>query len=424
LSGGSRLQQTTRVVVVGAGLAGANAAVTLRQEGFGGPVVLIGSEPGVPFGRPPLSKTYLRSEEELSSWYVKPAEWYDGNDVERRTETAVEQVDTAARELLLDGGERLGYDRLVWCTGGRPRRPAIPGINLPGVHFLRTLADCDAIKRAARPGARAVVVGMGFIGSEVAASLRQLGVAVTAVLTESAPLQSVLGTTVGAVMGDIHRERGVELITSDRVVGFEGGDVLERVVTEHGVRVDCDLAVVGAGIEPNLDALATTPIATDNGVLVDSRCRTNVAGVHSAGDCANHLHPLFGRVRVEHYNNAEKMGRYVARSMLGDEAPYEYLHTFWSDQFEHSLEYVGHATHWDELVFRGSVEERRFVGFYLRDGVVTAAVGLNRGGDPELDEEGELAACKRLIAARAAPRTAVLVDERVDLRSLSASDDF
>jgi 3-phenylpropionate/trans-cinnamate dioxygenase ferredoxin reductase subunit len=352
---------------------------------------------------------------------VKPAPWYEHNDVDRLTETVVQHVDTAAHEVVLAVGERLGYDHLGWCAGGRPRKPAIAGIDLPGVHFLRTLADCDAIKSAARVGARAVVVGMGFIGSEVAASLRQLGLEVSAVLTDSAPLEKVLGPEVGAVMAGIHRQHGVDLITADRVVAFEGGEVLERVVTANGVRLACDLAVVGAGIEPTVDALTSTPIAVDNGVLVDSRCRTSVAGVHAGGDCANHLHPLFGRVRVEHYNNAEKMGRYIARSMLGDDAPYDYLHTFWSDQFEHKLEYAGHASHWDELVFRGSLEERRFIGFYVQDGVLRAAVGLNRGGDPELDEDDELFACKQLIAARAALPTGVLTDERIDLRSLPAS---
>jgi 3-phenylpropionate/trans-cinnamate dioxygenase ferredoxin reductase component len=411
-----------RIVIVGAGLTGGNAAVTLREEGFAGSVVLIGDEPGVPFGRPPLSKTFLRSEENLDGWYVKPAEWYDAHHIERRTATSVRRVDTAGRFVQLDGGEQIGYDSLIWCAGGRPRRPRIPGIDLAGVHVLRTVADSNAIKSAARPGARAVVVGMGFIGSEVAASLRQLGLFVTAVFSESAPLDRVLGSEVAAVMGEIHREKGVEMLSSDRVVEFEGGaDGLGRVVTERGTRVECDLAVVGAGIVPNVDLLGDTPIALDNGVLVDAQCRTNVSGVFAAGDCANHLHPLFGRVRVEHYNNAEKMGRYVARSVLGDETPYDYLHTFWSDQYEHDLEYAGHATHWDGVVFRGSIDERRFIAFYLGGGVVKAVVGLNRGGDPELDEDGELYACKELIATRAAPSPSVLVDEAVDLRSLPAA---
>jgi 3-phenylpropionate/trans-cinnamate dioxygenase ferredoxin reductase component len=409
-----------RIVIVGVGLAGGNTAAALREEGFRGSVVLIGDEPGVPFGRPPLSKGYLRSEEDLAGWYVKPAEWYDSNDVERRTGTTVWRVDAAARRILLDGDEWVGYDRLVWCAGGRARRPAIPGIELSGVRVLRTVADCDAIKRAARPGARAVVMGMGFIGSEVAASLRQLGVRVTTVFSQSVPLENVLGPTVGAVMGEIHRGQGVELIASDHVAAFEGDGAVERVVTSRGLRIDCDLAVVGAGIEVNVEPLAGSGVTIDDGVLVDSQCRTSVAGVYAGGDCASHLHPLFGRVRVEHYNNAEKMGRYIARALLGDDAPYDYVHTFWSDQFDAKLEYAGHAAHWDDVVVRGSLEERRFIAFYLQGGVLRAAVGLGRGGDPELDEDGEMYACRRLVGARAALPPLVLSDESVDLRSLIA----
>jgi len=409
-----------RVVIVGAGMAGANTAVTLREQGFRGRVVLIGDEPGVPFGRPPLSKTYLRSEEDLSAWYVRPAEWYDANAVERRGNTMVRGVDTASREVIIDSGDRIAYDRLVWCAGGRPRRPAIPGIDLAGVHLLRTVGDCDAIKRAARPGARAVVVGMGFIGSEMAASLRQLGLSVTAVHTGTAPLEAVLGADAGAVMGAIHRAHGVELISGDRVVELQGDGTVQRAITESGARIDCDLAIVGAGIEVNVAALGSTQIAIDNGVLVDPRCRTSIPTVHAAGDCANHLHPLFGRVRVEHYNNAEKMGQYVARSLLGDESPYVYVHTFWSDQYDDKLEYVGHATRWDHVVVRGSLEDRQFIALYLSDGVVRAAVGLNRGGDPELDEDGEMHACMQLVAAQAAPPINALSDDALDLRALAA----
>ena len=409
-----------RVVIVGAGLAGGNVAVALRGEGFRGRIVLIGGEPDHPFGRPPLSKTYLRGEEDLTDWYVKPAEWYDRNDVELRLETSVTGINTDARTVPLPGGETLGYDRLVLCTGGRPRRPGVPGVELPGVHLLRTVADCEAVKRAARPGARAVVVGMGFIGSEVAASLRQLGLVVTAVLGGASPLEKVLGREVGAVMAGIHRDQGVALIGEDRVVGFEGADVVERVVTERGRRVECDLAVVGVGIDPDVATVAATPIATANGILVDQACRTSIADVYAAGDVANHLHPLFGRVRVEHYNSAERMGRAAARALLGDGEPFGYVHSFWSDQFEHKLEYVGHARRWDSFVVRGSMAEKRFLGFYLEAGVLRAVVGLNRGGDPELEEDSELRACQQLIAARAALPPELLADERVDLQPLSA----
>jgi 3-phenylpropionate/trans-cinnamate dioxygenase ferredoxin reductase subunit len=241
---------------------------------------------------------------------------------------------------------------------------------------------------------------------------------VTAIFPEQVPLERVLGDQVGAAFGEIHRENGVELRSNDQITGFEGNDCVEAVVTADGVRVACDFVVVGVGIEPEIPTFAGQAVAQSNGVLVDESCRASAPDVYAAGDVANHLHPVFGRVRVEHYNNGEQMGRAAARSMLGSTAPYEYIHSFWSDQYEHKLEYVGHATKWDRFVVRGTLEERRLVGFYMSEGQVLAAVGLDRGGDPELDTGSEMAACARLVAARARPAPAQLADERVDLWSL------
>jgi 3-phenylpropionate/trans-cinnamate dioxygenase ferredoxin reductase component len=402
------------MVIIGGGVAGGNATATLREEGFSGPVVLITREPGVPFGRPPLSKTYLRSEEDLEDWYVRPEGWYADHDVELRR-GAVMAVDPAGHSVTLDSGEELGYQKALIATGGRNRRLGLPGADLPGLHYLRTVAECDAIKREAAPGRRAVIVGMGFIGCEVAASLTQLGVRVTAVFPGPNPLESVLGSQVGALMGAIHREKGVELRPGEQVAAFEGAQRLEAVVTAAGHRIECDFAVAGVGIEPDMPAV---PIERENGILADELCRSSAADLYAAGDVANQLHLLFGRVRVEHFNNAEKQGAAAARSMLGSADPYDYLHTFWSDQYEHTIEYAGHAARWDEFVIRGSVEERKLVGFYLADGVVRAAVGLDRGGDPEADTDGEMAACARLVSARAKLAPAILADERTDLWSL------
>jgi len=404
------------IVIIGGGVAGGNAAATLREEGFPGPVVLISREPGIPFGRPPLSKTYLRSEEDLDSWYVRPVGWYADHDVELRSGAAVAAVDPSRHVITLDSGEELGYQKVLIATGGRNRRLGIPGAGLPGIHYLRTVAECDAIKQEARPGRRAVVVGMGFIGCEVAASLTQLGVRVTAVFPGRIPLERVLGGQVGALIGAIHRANGVELRPGEQVAAFEGADRLEGIVTAAGHRISCDFAVAGIGIEPDILPVA---VAQDNGILADEFCRASAPDVYVAGDVANHLHPLFGRVRVEHFNNAEKQGAAAARSMLGSTAPYDYLHSFWSDQYEHKLEYVGHSVKWDEFAVRGSVEEAKLVGFYLVGGVVQAAVGLDRGGDPELDLGGEMAACACLVAERARPAPAVLADDRTDLWSLA-----
>jgi len=383
-------------------MTGGVAAKTLRQEGFDGRLVLITNEPGVPFGRPPLSKEYLRGEKVLPGWLVEKEDWYPRNGVEIVRATAT-HLDVAAHRVELDGGEVIEYTKLLVATGGRNRRFDTPGADLEGVFQLRTVADCDAIRRAASAGSRALVIGMGFIGSEVAASLRMLGVEVTAIFPGDAPLQSVLGAEMGAVMTAMHADHGVQLIAGDSVTRLEGAGRLERAVTRAGRTVDCDFAVVAVGIQPNAELLHDTGIAVDNGVLVDPQCRTNVPDVFAAGDVANALHPLFGRVRVEHYNNAEKHGAAAARSMLGSEDAYDYLHTFWSDQYDEKLEYAGHVRQWDQFVLRGSIAERKLVGFYLEGGTLKAAVGFNRGGDPELEPESEMAEAARLIAERARP---------------------
>jgi 3-phenylpropionate/trans-cinnamate dioxygenase ferredoxin reductase component len=406
------------IVILGAGMSGGVAAKTLREEGFDGGIVMIGHEPTPPFGRPPLSKTYLRGEETLTNWLVNPADWYEQNDVERLSATAI-RVDARARRVYIkDARDHVSFEKLLITTGGENRRLDVPGANLPGIHQLRTVADSDAIRQDAVRGARAVVVGMGFIGCEVAASLTQLGVDVSAVFPGASPLESVLGPELGRIVGETHSDEGVKLLAGDAVVRFEGTGRVEAAITKSGRRLECDLAIVSVGIHPAVDVLPESGVSIDNGVLVDEMCRTNVPGIFAAGDVANHQHPLFGRIRVEHYNNAEKQGAAAARSMLGVGAPHAYLHTFWSDQYEHKLEYAGHAKEWDQFVVRGSIKDRKLVGFYLADGVLKAAVGLDRGGDPELDQDGEMAAAARLVAKRARPDPRVLADEDAQLDRL------
>ena len=262
------------IVIAGAGLAGGNAAVTLREEGYTGRIVLIGREPGVPFGRPPLSKTYLRSEEDLDGWYVKPAAWFAEHDVERLRST-VTGVDADAHTLTLHSGEDLGFQKLLIATGGVNRRLRVPGAELPGIHQLRTVAECDAIRRDAVEGRRAVVLGMGFIGCEVSASLTQLGVGVTAVFAENAPLERVLGPEVGGAFAAIHEEHGVELLSGEAVVRFEGTERVEAAVTRSGRRLACDFAILGIGIEPVLLPVKGDSVEQSGGVLVDGICRTS-----------------------------------------------------------------------------------------------------------------------------------------------------
>jgi 3-phenylpropionate/trans-cinnamate dioxygenase ferredoxin reductase component len=371
----------------------------------------------LPFGRPPLSKTYLRGEEELAGWLVAPPEWYRANGVELVHATAT-RIDAARRRVELAGREAVEYSRLLIATGGRNRALDVPGADKQGVLQLRTVADCDAIRRAARPGVRVMVVGMGFIGCEVAASLRQLGLEVSAAWPGRFPLGSVLGPELGEVMAGIHATRGVRLLPGETVARFEGSGRVERAVMQSGLKVDCDLAIVAVGIQPNVELAQAAGVVVDNGILVDASCRTNVDDVFAAGDAANTLHPLFGRVRVEHYNNAEKQGAAAGRAMLGSTAAYDYLHTFWSDQYEHKLEYAGHARRWDRFVMRGPLEKTTLLGFYLEDGVLRAAVGLDRGGDPELEPGSDMAKAAGLIARRARPEPAALAGELQDLASL------
>ena len=402
-------------------MAAGNAAATLRSEGYDGSLLVLGDEPGVPFGRPPLSKTYLRGEEELSGWFVRPPDWYRETEVELRTDDPFARVDFDARRVTTQRGEVLAFDQLLIATGVRNRALTVPGAGLEGVLSLRTQADCDLIRASVRPGDRAVIAGMGFIGSEVAASLAQLGVQVAAVFPGPAPLARVLGNEVGAVLAGIHQEHGVELFANDGVERFEGSTRIEAVRTTSGRRLECTVAIVAVGVQPNVEFLSGSGIALENGVLVDALCQTSVPGVFACGDVANMAHPLFGRLRVEHFNNAEKHGAAAARAMLGSKAPYDYNFTFWSDQYDQTIEYVGIAHSWDQFVVRGSFEARSFLGFYLKSGALRAAVGLGRGGDPELDPQSEMAACGELIKNWKPDKETVsaLADDSVDLWELA-----
>ena len=398
-------------VIVGAGLAGGSAATTLRKEGFDGRVVLIGAEPHPPYERPPLSKGYLRGEIPFEQALVQPPDFYRDNDLETHFGVEVTRVDAADSAVELDSGERIAYDKLLVATGVKNRRPSIPGLDLEGIYDLRTVADCDRIRQEISPGRKAVVVGMGFIGSEVAASLRQSGLEVVVVDRNRVPLQRVLGEEVGKVMEDIHRDHGAELLFEDTVASFEGAGRVRRVRTSRGRCIECDFVVVGLGVEPVTDLLADTGVRLDNGIVVDEHCRSSIEGIYAAGDVANHYHPVFGRhIRVEHWQNALRQGPAAARSMLGKDEPYEEIPWFWSDQYEHNLQYAGFHTGWDQLIVRGGLDQRNFVAFYRKEGRVLAAVAIGRGKD--------LRRSIALIKARARVEAAKLCDPEVDLRKL------
>jgi 3-phenylpropionate/trans-cinnamate dioxygenase ferredoxin reductase component len=399
-----------RIVVLGAGLAGATAASTLRAEGYDGEVVLVGAEAPPPYERPPLSKEYLRGETAEPQW-VRPAGWWDEQRVELRLGTRVERLDPDDRAVVLAGGERLPFDGAVVATGVRNRRLPVPGADLPGVFDLRTLADADALRDAARSATGAVVVGGGFIGCEVAASLRQLGLDVTIVEFFDTTLYRVLGLDLGRTVEALHRDHGVRFALGEAVERLEGTGRFEAVVTKEGRTIGGDIAVVGVGTEPVVEGLDALRIAASGGVWTDARLRTSVPGVAAAGDVAAHEHPVFGPIRVEHYDNAIKMGETAARNLLGRDEVFTDAHWFWSDQYDSQIQMAGYATEWDRTVVRGSFEERSFAAFLLRDGVLRAAVSLDRPRD--------VRRTLPLIAAEVRPDPDLLADPGFDLRQLA-----
>jgi 3-phenylpropionate/trans-cinnamate dioxygenase ferredoxin reductase subunit len=400
-------------VVVGASLCGATAVATLRAEGFDGRIVLIGAEDLPPYERPPLSKEYLRGEDPFERILVRPPEWYGEQDVQARFGTIVTQLDLAERAVVLAGGERVPFDSLLVATGGRNRRIDAPGSELPGVLDLRDLDDADRLRGAVAGGARVACVGMGFIGAEVAASLRSMGCDVTVVEMFETALYRVLGGDIGRVLEGIHRDRGVAMYFNDLVARFEGDGRLERVVTNGGRSIEVDVAVVGVGTEPAVDVMAGTGLDQPGGIPVGATLETTLPGVFAAGDVARHDHPVFGPIRVEHFDNALKMGEAVARNMLGAGQVFDDPHWFWSDQYDVQVQMAGFAPTWDRMVVRGSLEERSFCAFLLdAGGVLRSAVSIAWPRDVRRSFG--------LIRTRARPDPAALADPAVDLRTLVA----
>ncbi|HEX8741978.1 MAG TPA: FAD-dependent oxidoreductase [Thermoleophilaceae bacterium] len=373
------MPDTPTHVIVGAGLAGAKAAEALRENGFGGRVVLVGSEPELPYERPPLSKDYLRGESPREKARVLPDGFYDEHGIELRTGTTAERIDAAAREVVLAGGDRLRFDRLLLATGAEPRRLALPGAELEGVHYLRDLADADAIRTGLDGGGRVVVIGAGWIGAEVAASARAKGLEVTLVERSEVPLEHVLGRAVGEIYAQVHRDHGVELLTGAELESFEGwhGHV-ERVKLADGRAVDADFVVVGVGVAPRTALAEHAGLAVDDGIVVDERLETSASGVFATGDVANAFHPFYRRhLRVEHWANALNQPAVAAAGMLGRHASYERLPYFFSDQYDVGMEYTGFAASWDSVVFRGDPDAGEFIAFWLEDGRVAAGMNVN-----------------------------------------------
>jgi 3-phenylpropionate/trans-cinnamate dioxygenase ferredoxin reductase component len=398
-------------VIIGASLAGARAAETLREEGFGGRVIVVGTENERPYERPPLSKEYLRGEVGREKVYVHDDGFYAEHDIELRLGRTAVSLDTSASAVVLDDGERLRYDRLLLTMGAEPRRLASPGGELDGVHYLRSVEDSDTLRERLDHGGAVVVVGAGWIGAEVAASARQRGLDVTVLDPLTVPLERVMGAEVGAIYRDIHSEHGTRMLMGTGVEAFEGHKAVERVRTSDGRELECDFVVVGVGVQPRIRLAAEAGIAVDDGILVDEQLATSVPGVFAAGDVANALHPFYGeRIRVEHWGNALNQGPVAARNLLGHGAVYERLPYFFSDQYEVGMEYTGFARAWDRVVFRGDPATREFVAFWMVGDRIVAGMNVNVWDvtDP----------IKRLIRERVAVDDRRLADPDVPLQEL------
>ncbi|MEA2289087.1 MAG: 3-phenylpropionate/trans-cinnamate dioxygenase ferredoxin reductase component [Solirubrobacteraceae bacterium] len=403
-------------VVAGAGMAGGKAAETLREEGFEGRVVLVGAEHERPYERPPLSKDYLRGEVGREKVYLREPGFYDDNRIELRLGRTATGLDPSRRELTLDDGERLAYDALLIATGAEPRRLPIPGADLDGVLYLRTVGDSDALRERLDRGGAMVVVGAGWIGAEVAASARQRGLEVTVLDPLTVPLERVLGREMGAVYRDIHTDHGVRMHMGTGVEAIEGATSAERVRTSDGREIDCDVVVVGVGVLPRTDLAGQAGLAVEDGIVVDEHLRTDAPGVFAAGDVASAMHPLYGeRIRVEHWANALEQGPAAARNMLGRSAAYDRLPYFFSDQYEVGMEYCGFARTWDRVVVRGDPASREFIAFWLVGDRVVAGMNVN-----VWDVTDHI---QRLIRERTAVDDRRLADPAVPLEQLAGADE-
>ena len=370
--------------IVGAGLAGAKAAEALRAEGFDGNVVLLGAEPHRPYERPPLSKAYLQGSADRDTVFVHPPEWYADHRIDLRVDTTVTAVDRHAHGLVTADRNRLRYDKLLLTTGSTPRRLPVPGADLGGVHYLRSLDDSDHLKAALQPGTRVVVIGAGWIGLETAAAARAADAQVTLLEHAELPLLAVLGPQLARVFADLHTDHGVDLRCNVAVTAIRPGHAdpatAGTVLLADGTELPADVVIVGVGITPNIELARSCGLNVDNGILTDEHLRTSDNDILAAGDVANAYHPLLGRqLRVEHWANALHQPVVAAKTMLGQTATYDRLPYFFTDQYDLGMEYLGYTDPdgYDQVVIRGDTASREFVAFWLHRGHVVAGMNVN-----------------------------------------------
>lgn len=400
-----------KIIIVGAGQAGSQAAVSLRQLGYDGEIVMIGAEASPPYQRPPLSKAYLMGELETERLYLRPDAFYDAQKIDLRLGDGATLIDRGACVLVTESGERLSYDRLLLATGAPPRRLTCPGSDLSGVHYLRTLTDSNALRSILTTQGRIVIIGAGYIGLEVAAVARKSGRKVTVLEMADRVLARVASEPVSAFYEKLHRDAGVDLRLGAALEEFIGDGVVHGVKLSGGETIDCAAAVVGIGAVPEVSLAAEAGLEVGNGIIVDEYARTNDERIWAAGDCTNFPSPRYGRrMRLESVPNAIEQAKAAAANMAGTQTVYDALPWFWSDQYDVKLQTVGLCEGHDRMIVRGAPESKKFAVWYLKDAKVLAVDAIN---DP-----ASFAVAKRLIMANATVNSDLLADAQTDLKTL------
>jgi 3-phenylpropionate/trans-cinnamate dioxygenase ferredoxin reductase component len=400
---------TSTILIVGAGQAGAQAVDTLRREGFGGRLVLIGDEPHLPYQRPPLSKQFLAGEMTAERLPFRHHAFYEQHRIELKLGLPALSIDPVGRRVTLADAQVLSYDRLLLSLGARSRPLGCPGAELPGIHYLRSIADVDAIRAALRVGARVVIIGGGYIGLETAATARKLGCAVTVLEMADRVMNRVVASRVSEYFEHEHRTQGIKIVCNTRVVRLEGARSVERVVCADGSSYEADLLIAGIGAVPETKLAADAGLTCENGIVVDSHCCTSDPAIYAAGDCTNHPSVRFGmRVRLESVDNAFEQGKSAALNMLERATVHDRVPWFWSDQFDNKLLIVGLSQGFDQQILRGDPATRAFTVCYLKGGELIALEAVNHSKD--------YMAGRKLIAERARPDTEKLADQRIPLK--------
>jgi len=402
---------TKRCIIIGASHAAAQLTASLRQEGWDGEILMIGDEPHLPYHRPPLSKTYLTDGKNAESLAIRPAAFYEKQDILFQS-GHVTAINRAQKKLTLSDGEELSYNKLALCLGSRVRKVSLPGSDLEGTYYLREIADVEGIKKHVGEGKRAVIIGGGYIGLEMAATLKHLGMDVVVLEMAARVLQRVTAPELSEFYTRVHREGGVPIHTGVTVTDIAGNGHVEKVICADGSEFPADLVVIGVGIQPNVELAEQADLTTDDGIVVDAFCRTDDADIVAAGDCTNHFNPIYGRrIRLESVPNAGEQGKVAAAAICGADKQSRSLPWFWSNQYDIKLQIAGLSAGYDQVVMRGDPHAARsFAAFYLKDGRLIAADCVNR---PQ-----EFMLSKKIISEQRDVSAERLADESIAVKEL------